>query len=107
MAAADRGNMPAASRPAALWPTSWSNPPRSRCARPGWRAAPHRRAVERVLAGVARHYRQCARTGHASRPLRRWRAHRRGLRGAGHDGAWQPAHRAGGTGHPAACSASA
>ncbi|MGX6567344.1 putative membrane protein YccC [Cupriavidus necator] len=30
--------------------------------------APHRRAVERVLAGVARHYRQCARAGHASPP---------------------------------------
>ncbi|MCY1231238.1 Fusaric acid resistance protein family protein [compost metagenome] len=27
-----------------------------------------RRAVERVLAGVARHYRQCARTGHAGPP---------------------------------------
>ncbi len=27
--------------------------------------APRRRAVERVLAGVARHYRQCSRAGHA------------------------------------------
>ncbi|WP_414217186.1 hypothetical protein [Cupriavidus necator] len=30
--------------------------------------APRRRAVERVLAGVARHYRQCARAGHAGTP---------------------------------------
>ncbi|WP_454736155.1 FUSC family protein [Cupriavidus necator] len=30
--------------------------------------APRRRALERVLAGVARHYRQCARAGHAGTP---------------------------------------
>jgi uncharacterized membrane protein YccC len=30
--------------------------------------APRRRAVERVLAGVARHYRQCSRAGHACMP---------------------------------------
>lgn len=31
--------------------------------------APRRRAVERVLAGVARHYHQCARAGYASTPM--------------------------------------
>lgn len=30
--------------------------------------APRRRTVERVLAGVARHYRQCPRAGHACTP---------------------------------------